>query len=398
MRVIKSNIEARLVDFSNDIRDSGGNFYVVHFRLSKLSELHKNDFQIKIAVNILNDLFQEEEGEILKLENYDVFLIYHGDDRGLINKAIFQLRYLFFDDHLANLPNGKENKDFCEVFDLNFQWTEFAQLTAKIMSGSMQRLLGKDDVKKLPQATPKLIASLEEEIKETRLDGSIRKQPICSYSEDGKIKPIFHEVYINIPHLQKSINTNIAITGNKWLFLYLTEKLDEKVIETISINPESYLYMPISLNLNLDTVLSKDFQEFSEIAKDFKCQIVVEIGVADVFSEINSFYKARDLCKQNGHKICIDGLNNDAFIQVNRKKLGFDLAKLQWNADFRIDLESGKENQELIETIQDCGGNRLILCRCDDVNAIDYGEALGINLFQGRYPDRILNPNSQIEN
>ena len=56
--------------------------------------------------------------------------------------------------------------------------------------------------------------------------------------------------------------------------------------------------------------------------------------------------------KENGHKICIDGLNNDAFIQVNRKKLGFDLAKLQWNADFRQDLESGKENEELIKSIK----------------------------------------------
>ncbi len=398
MRIIKSNIEAKLVDFANDVRDSGSDCYVVHFRLSKLSELHKNQFQIKIAVNILKDLFGEEPGEILKLDNYDVFLIYRGDNKTLVNKAIFQLRYLFFDDPLANLPNGKENKDFCAFYDMNFQWAEFSQLSARIMSESMQKTLGKDDRHEVRSVTPTLIASLEDELNNTRLEGSIRKQPICSYSDDGKIKPIFHEIYINIPHLQKSVNTDIAIAGNKWLFMYLTQKLDEKVIETISINPENFLYMPISLNLNLDTVLSQDFTEFCEIVKDFKCQIVVEIGVADVFSDINSFFKARDLCRKRNHKICIDGLNNDAFIQVNRKKLGFDLAKLQWNADFKDDLEGGKENEELIKSIQECGGNRLILCRCDDVHAIDYGDALGINLFQGRYPDRILNPNSMVEN
>lgn len=398
MRIITSNVEAKLVDLANDVKDSGGSFYVVHFRLSKLSEVNKSAFHIKIAMNILNDLFVEENGEILKLDNFDVFLVYRGDDRNLLNKAIFQLRYLFFDDPLANLPNGKENKDFCEVYDLNFQWAEFSQLTSRIMSDSMKNVLGKDEVLNLPKATPKLIASLEEELNELRIDSAIRKQPICSYSDNGKLKPIFHEVYINIPHLQKLINTNIAITGNKWLFLYLTQKLDEKVIETISVNPESYLYMPISLNLNLDTVLSSDFEQFCEIAKDFKCQVVVEIGVADVFSDINSFHIAIDFCKEHNHKICIDGLNNEAFIQVNRKNLGFDLAKLQWNADFKSDLEKGEENEKLIEAIQQCGSNRLVLCRCDDVNAIDYGDALGITLFQGRYPDRILDPDSKIEN
>lgn len=402
MRVVKSNVEARLVDFSNSVRDSGDNFYAVHFRLSKLSELHKSEFQIKIAVNILNDLFEGEEGDILKLDNYDVYLIYRGDDRNLINKAIFQLRYLFFDDPLANLPNGKENKDFCEVYDMNFQWAEFSQLVNKVMASSMQRILGQDKPKLPPRATPKLIANLEEELKEVSIREAIRKQPICSYNESGRIgrkmKPIFHEIYINIPHLQRVINTNIAITGNKWLFMYLTQVLDEKVIEAISVNPEDYLYMPISLNLNMDTILSADFSEFCEIAQDFKCQVVVEIGVADVFSDINSFFKVRKLCERRNHKICIDGLNNEAFLQVSRRNLGFDLAKLQWNADFRSDLEKGGENAALIESIQECGGNRLILCRCDDVNAIDYGNALGINLFQGRYPDRILNPNSKIEN
>jgi EAL domain-containing protein (putative c-di-GMP-specific phosphodiesterase class I) len=399
MRIVKTNIEARLVDFVNSVRDVDANSYVVHFRFSKLSEMHKNDFQIKIAVNILKDIFGDEPGEILKLDNYDVFVIYQGDSKTLLNKAIFQLRYLFFDDPLANLPNGTENKDFCEVYDLNFQWAEFSQLSSRIMSESMQKTFGKDvDEEVYNNASPKLLANLVEELDNTRLDGSIRRQPICSYNDDGKIKPIFHEIYINIPHLQNSISTNIALTGNKWLFMYLTQKLDEKVIETISINPENFLYMPISLNLNLDTVLSKDFSEFCEIVKDFKCQIVVEIGVADVFSDIGSFFKAKDLCAKMNHKICIDGLNNDAFVQVNRKSLGFDLAKLQWNADFKTDLENGKENQQLIDAIQSCGGNRLILCRCDDVHAIDYGEALGINLFQGRYPDRILNPNSMVLN
>lgn len=399
MRITNNNIEAKLVDFANSTRGSMEDNYALHFRLSRLTESYKSEFQIKIAINILNELFREENGDILKSENSDIYVLYQGNDRNLINKAIFQLRYLFFDDPLATTPEGKENKEFCEIYDMNFNWQAYSILANRLMTESIQKAIGRTDfMEQMPMVSVKSLVELEKEIDETRLDKCIRKQPICTIRDIKSPKPLFHEVYINIPHLQSIVKSNFKITGNKWLFLYLTQRLDEKVIETISVNPEQYLYMPISLNLNLSTVLSPDFREFSEIAKDFKCQIFIELSITDIFSDISTFFKVRDLCQQREHKICLDGLNNDSFIQVNRRNLGFDMAKLQWNADMKSDLEHKQENERLKQAVNECGANRLILCRCDDIHAIEYGHALGISLFQGRYPDRILYPNNKIIN
>jgi hypothetical protein len=399
VKIVKTNIEARLVDFANSVRNARESYYVLHFRFSRLSDVYKNEFQLKIAVNIINDLYREESGEIMKLPNHDVFVLYEGDDKDLVNKSIFQLRYLFFDDSLANHSDGSENKDFCHVYDLNFQWGDFFRCVSEIYAESNKKVFVFDDTpNEVKPLTAKQLFEVEKEIDENRLDSSIRKQPICSIKNIGAPKPIFHEVYINIQSLQNSLKTNSKITSNKWLFMYLTQKLDEKVIETISINPEKYLYLPLSLNLNMETVLSKNFTEFCEIAKDFKCQIVIELSVSDVFSDINKFHEVNEVSKLRNHKICIDGLNNESFIQVDRKNLGFDLAKLQWNADMRSDLEFKEANQKLKDSVERCGGNRLILCRCDDIHAVEYGHALGINLFQGRFADRVLNPNSKIIN
>lgn len=401
MRVFTTNVEAKLVDFANTTRGRSEDYYVIHFRLSKLSEAYKSDFQIKIAMNILNDLFREERAEVCRTDNFDLFLLYHGNDRGLINKAVFQLRYLFFDDPLASLPDGRDNKDFCEIYDLNFQWSQFSAFANGLMSDSLNKALGKDIIEEkveLGRITPLLLSGIEKQIESIRLDECIRMQPVCTVKDTTNIKPLFHEIYINIPFLQKKLNANCRIASDKWLFLYLTQKLDEKVLETISINPENYLYMPISLNLNISSVLSKDFAEFSEIAKDFKCQIVIEIAAADVLTDMPGFFRALDICREKNHKVCIDGLNNDSFIQINRKKLGFDLAKLQWNADMKGDLYAKDENLLLRAAVENSGGNRVILCRCDDISAIEYGHALGINLFQGRFPDRILNPGNKVIN
>jgi hypothetical protein len=400
MKIFTNNVEAKLVDFANSTRGRSEDYYVLHFRLSKLSEAYKSDFQIKIAINILNDLFRQERAEICKAANLDVFLLYHGNDRALIGKAVFQLRYLFFDDALATLPDGRENKDFCEVYDLNFQWSQFSIFASRLMGDSLNAVLGKEaPISSSPERlNPMLLAEVEAEIDKIRLDECVRMQPICTIKSVESVKPLFHEIYINIPTLQKKLGSNYNLTADKWLFLYLTNKLDEKVLESISINPENFLYMPLSLNLNIATVLSQDFAEFCEIAKDFKCQLLIEVSVADIFTDTNGFFRALDFCRDRNHKVCIDGLNNESFIQINRRKLGFDLVKLQWNADMLSDLETKDENLLLKAAVEASGANRVILCRCDDINAIDYGFGLGISLFQGRFPDRILNPKNIVIN
>jgi hypothetical protein len=40
----------------------------------------------------------------------------------------------------------------------------------------------------------------------------------------------------------------------------------------------------------------------------------------------------------------------------------------------------------------------VILARCDNQDAIYYGQALGISLFQGRYVDSVLDPHSDVVN
>jgi EAL domain-containing protein (putative c-di-GMP-specific phosphodiesterase class I) len=403
MKIITSNIEAKLVDFAQTTRGVPGDNYVLHFHLSRLSAVYRSDFQIKIAVNILNDLFREERGFILKLENQDVFLLYQGSDRNLLGKAVFQLRYLFFDDALANHPDGSENEEFCTIYDLNFDWKLYFQLANEIMASSLHAQEGQGDGHfegvRLPQPlSPLILSELEKQLDALRIDECVRKQPICRIRGEDDVKPLFQEVYVNISHLEKLLRTNYPLTSSKWLFHYLTERLDQKVIESIEILPDDYLKMPVSLNLNIATVLSKNFAEFCEIVKDFKSQLIIEIAVSDLFTDMQKFYRARDYLEERGHKVLIDGLDNEAFVQLSRKRLGFDLAKLQWNADMKGDLHAKAENQQLRETIVECGENRIILCRCDDIHAIEYGHALGLSLFQGRYPDRLVNPRATIIN
>ena len=363
--------------------------------------MYRSEFQQRIAVNILNDIFRQEDGNIFVGRDGDIFIIYLGTKKDLLNKAIFQLRYLFVDDPLANHEDGTENENFCTMYDVNFQWRPLYRVCSERMSLAAQLDAQAEVAANLAQKgmlTPSRLSKIIEELETVDFSFAMRRQPICAFQKHKQPRAVYHEMYVNMAHLRKLLPTDCNLTSEKWLFHYFTQILDEHVIDLLVERPKHYLSEPVSLNLNVSTVLSKQFSDFlKRVGQSMKPTIVVEIDVADMFSNMHTFLEARDLLHKMGHRLCIDGLTNESFIQVERKALGFDLAKLQWNADLVGDLES-PENKMLVRSIQECGSNRMILCRCDDQHAIEYGHALGISLFQGRYADRVLNPDSMVIN
>ena len=72
----------------------------------------------------------------------------------------------------------------------------------------------------------------------------------------------------------------------------------------------------------------------------------------------------------------------------DRERLGADLAKLIWHPDL---ADGGDEMHEKIRSLVKRGGpDRIIMCRCDNREAIDFGRSVGIDLFQGRYVESLI--------
>jgi hypothetical protein len=152
------------------------------------------------------------------------------------------------------------------------------------------------------------------------------------------------------------------------------------------------IFALLSLHLTNGNVIGIDLGSDS-----MKVSIVIEIQIADVFADMGAFMVAKETVQKLGYRVCLDGLTALSFTQIDRERLGFDLAKLQWNMDLEGDLKS-RESKQLSDAVRHCGPNRIILCRCDNRQAVDYGQALGISLFQGRFLDKIIDPTSKVEN
>lgn len=405
--IYHKDAEIKLVEMLTGIRDDSLGWRMMHFHFSQLLDHYKSDYQNKITLNLIKDHVREFDGGVFLCDDYDVVVIIRGINKGQVEQLLFRLRYLFSDDPLAYNAESQENENFCTIRDLSVGWHQ-AQELAKMKlirtarKSSILRPIAmpgsapQEDV--IRPLTPARLVGLENDIAKADFSRVVRRQPVCAIKPGKQLTPVFDEMYIHIGHLRRITLASVDFTSNRWLFKYLTEMLDLKMLDLLAARDKEYLTKPFSINLNIQTVFGDAFARFDDkVPARLKSSVVIEIQLSDVFTDMRAFMAARDNVQRLGYKVCLDGMGYLSFLQVDRKSLGFDLAKLQWNADMKSDVAS-EENQQLKAAIDRCGTGRIILCHCDNENAVDFGNALGVSLFQGRYVDNLVNPAAKVVN
>lgn len=417
MRIVNREAEARIIELLNLIGENHSGWKALCLSFSKLLEHYRSEYQVKIATNLMNDLLGDHDGAIYICDDTTIYVLVRNFNKGLMDKMIFQLRYLFMDDPLAYTSEGDENPEFATIYDLETQWQDFMDICKRrlvlklrdsraaaenaVIQKTSQKVapkLREPDYRRMRRFVASNLAAIERDLMGIDLSPTIRRQPICAAIPQTSIRTVFDELYININHLRQSMGLEVDLLSNRWLFKYLTQILDERMLHMIGANPSSYLAHPISLNLNIPTILSAHFTEFDAAIKQVsKVSIVIELQVADVFGDMAGFLLAKDTAQKHGYRVCLDGVTDLSFPQIDRQRLGFDLIKLAWNADSEKDLTS-ETNRRLEAAIRQCGNNRVILTRCDTAKSVEFGQALGLSLFQGRYLDSIINPKATVLN
>ncbi len=419
MRIITREPEAHLIELLNLVQEQRNGWLAISLHFKKLLEHYRSEYQIKIATNLMNDILGERDGAIYLSEDASINIMVRHLPKPLLDKMLFQLRYLFMDDPLAYTMEGDENPEFVSFYDMETQWQEFMDLSKRRLvtrvrkTHAEQRGLSPaaagamESVGLSTRPTPRgpiqpfnatNLAAIERDLKEIDISATIRRQPVCAAVPDTTMRTVFDEMYINIQHLRQSMGIQVDLSSNRWLFKYLTQVLDVQMLDMIQRNPARFLANPVSLNLNIATLLSNRFAEFDAAIKpSSKVSVVVELQIADVFADMSAFLLAKDTVQKLGYRVCLDGVTELSFPQIDRQRLGFDLIKLIWNADNARDATTAT-NRKLAEAINACGSNRVILTRCDNAEALAYGHAMGLSLFQGRYLDTLVNPKAALQN
>ncbi len=234
-----------------------------------------------------------------------------------------------------------------------------------------------------------MLGELVNAIAQADLSNMLRRQVVCTVEPGGPPKPLFHETYISIADLAVAVMPRYDLAADRWLFRYLTQTLDRRMLAMLRRGHERVTATAFSLNLNVATVLSPEFLEFDAgLRTGARGSIVIELDKTDIYSDIGAYLFARDFARERGYRICLDGATDLTLPFIDRERLGLDLVKMFWSSDM---LEVGRSARadSLRDSIERVGRGRLILARCDSEAAVRFGLGLGIATFQGRFIDRL---------
>jgi hypothetical protein len=396
--------EAQFADHAQRLMKYPTGWRAVYVHLSNLRAQNRQDHHKRIAAASFESLMRHHSGRLFRLENSDFVLALKGTEVAAIEEVIDKLRFLFSEDPVV-ISSGPNSKRFVTWFDIGKpeERDTFLHLADQLYARSEERrskerqnrivdgigLGTRNDGEKSGPLTPELLAKLEETLKRMDIRNLIRRQAVCAIIPNNEPRLVFNELFIAMSELKRQTMPNIDLFADRWLFQRLTQSLDKRVLAALP-DMRADLDQALSININVTTLLSPEFLHFDQqLRSATKRAIIFELQTADIFSDMGAYLFARDFVQDRGYRMCIDGLTHFTFPLVNREDLGVDLKKMYWAPDL-VDEGKAERREKIRVAVAQAGAARVILCRCDDKISIEFGQSLGISLFQGRYIDQYL--------
>lgn len=383
--------------------EKSDNYKALYLYTSKLSENNQKYLSRQALIETFNTVTSNSESEIFGLPNDDMIIIYNKNQQEEILACLIKVRYILHDEPLIKNELDLEKAGFATYYELGQKLQEaidsamkmateqnFDILRKKTSEKSNEWNIIKPQIKKLRrELTPSLLGKIQKALSMTDFSSLIRRQSVCAIIGKSSPQVLFDEAYVAISDLRDMLLPDLDLTANPWLFLALAGTLDKRVLVHVSQHDDGALTSNFSLNLNVSTILSDEFLAFDEsINTATRSTIVLELQLVDMFSDIKAYMLAKTFAQYRGYKICIDGITVDKLKYINRQNLGADLIKIIWHPSF---MDIINEDKHFMDYVNRAERAKMILCRVDDPSAVEVGNSLGINMYQGFYIQRLLN-------
>ncbi|MEX0760305.1 MAG: hypothetical protein WD100_12070 [Tistlia sp.] len=374
----------------------------MHLRLSRLVTDETPPQHMRIAVSVFETGIQGLEGELFVLDNFD--LVFLGIDRQVsaLEKAVEKVEFLLQGDPAAEKIDRAGG--YARWFDLAIDYDDFMSQCRQLAVEEEQRRLNRASLegrsaRRQPRQELDLsgLAELERALNSADISALVRQQPVCAVGANMRPTRVLTEFFTSIRDVEKVLSPDTDLAQNRLLFQYLTLVLDKRMLAHLRKNGNRRLGRYISVNLNVASLISPAFLSFdADLPVGVRGKIILELQQPDVYADLRAYSFGRDLAKQQGYRLCLDGVTRHSLPLIDRERLGVDFVKLIWNDELRSAIE-GKGRPEIEEAVRRVGLQHLILHRCETEDVVKAGHSLGIQLFQGHFIDALLPSEEQQE-
>ncbi|MBF0251056.1 MAG: hypothetical protein HQL35_10550 [Alphaproteobacteria bacterium] len=392
--------EKRFLDLLDRMRNNTAGVYCVHLHLSELRPSHRQPHFMRMVGRSLDTLANQQDVKVFNFANSDVVLLCRNTPVDDVDDAVFRVRALFNEDPLAQTEDGSAEDKFSSWYDFS-QPNDFHDLEVAIKtilearedlraqqiysqsSGRASQIMTGEPL------TPDLLNPIQKKLMEVRVGDLVHRQPAVTITGGKKQDLAFREHFIAMNELRERVCPDVNLFSGHWLFQYLSETIDARVLEVLSRFDFMTMEHAISVNLNLSTVMARPFQNFHAVVNDNSDKVIVEIQIIDIFADMDNYEYTRDWLHDHGYRVLIDGLNPLTLEFFDPTPLKADFIKMSWGPDLRGGVRK-EQSQAIRQVVAKMKRGAAILARVDNEEAVSWGLGLGILSFQGHFIDKVV--------
>jgi hypothetical protein len=180
--------------------------------------------------------------------------------------------------------------------------------------------------------------------------------------------------FVSVQELVAELCPGRNAFAEPWLLRRLTRMLDRRMLALLSSAGELREAGPFALDLNASGILSPEFLRFDlALPSRLRGQTVLNLHPADVMGDLPAFRFASAFARARGYRIMLRNVTPPLLPLLDIAALEMDFAELRWSPPLL-----GFDPAALR-----AGSARWVLAHADTLDAVRWGSAAGIGLFQG---------------
>ncbi len=390
-----SSSENLLIGRLKRIEHNASGYFAIQIHLSQLRKANRQPHFIHVATRTFDYLVESNDATLFSMANSDVVLVCRNIDVDDVDAAVDKARGLFNEDPLTVVDESGFEDNFATWYDLSNSedfaafFSVIADLSLEAERLEAEKAVERDKEKAAgePLASEHL-SDINRKLMRIRVADLLQHQTCLLVRSGGAGEVVFREHFVSMGQVRERIAPDKNFFASPWLFQYLTETLDRRILSVLSEWEFDEVEEPISLNLNVSTVLSRDFQAFHKAVGQHTNKVVIELNIIDVFADTKNYGYARDSLQERGYRVLVDGLDPLSLQFFDVSKFAADFIKIGWNQSLQED--DPKTHLELMKGIISAAGREsVILGRVDTEKAVKWGLGIGVSRFQGFFIDRL---------